>query len=96
MFLAGRISKDPELKLLPNNKKLVQFNVGTKQFGARTWITCEAWGEGAEKISNWFRKGDTIFLEGKFQTQNWKNGGFPKEKLVLIVEKFQNPQKSEE
>ena len=79
-FAIGRTGKDPELKEV-NGQSVVSFNVATTERwkdkeGNRKestdWITCEAWGGIAKVIGQWVKKGDLLYIEGKFKNQKYE------------------------
>ena len=76
--IAGRLSKDPELRTTQNGVSVTSFTVaverdfaGQGQQREVDWFDCVAWRQGAEFVSKWFRKGDMIIVTGRMQARDW-------------------------
>jgi single-strand DNA-binding protein len=74
VFLMGNLTRDPELRYTPNGKGLCEFGVAvnrrfTTKDGEQRDETCfvdvTMWGRRAEVISEYFKKGSPIFIEGR-------------------------------
>ena len=102
-IVCGRITKDPDMRTTPNGTSLCTFGVATN----RVWMTdgkkneevefhsVLAWGKTAETISQYFKKGDEIYVEGRNKTDHWKDKEDKShQKTQIIVESFQFGQKS--
>ena len=83
-IIEGRIGKDIELKQVgqsvvakisvATSEKWTDKNTGQKQ-ERTTWHNVEAWGKQAEIISQYFKKGDGIGLQGSIQTDEYEKNG---------------------
>lgn len=101
VVLHGNFVRDPELKVFENNKFL-QFDIAVNNSYKKdgewvndpTYVTCKAWDSGAEAIANKFSKGDPILLSGKLLTEKWEKDGKNFSKLVVRVNSFDPPKKS--
>lgn len=75
VLLYGRLTKDPELKTVGDDKKMTRFNIAcnrrTKEGGA-DFIPCLAWGKTAETLTKYFHKGNRIAATGRIQTGNYE------------------------
>lgn len=74
--LIGRLTANPEVKDIPDGKKVLQFTVAVKRnYKADTsdFIRCEAWNKTAELIGKYLKKGDPIALEGEWNTGSYQN-----------------------
>jgi single-strand DNA-binding protein len=99
-ILRGNLTRDPDLRVIDNGKKqvkVVNFAVAvsreyTKASGERdkitTFINCEAWDTGAEVISESFRKGDLVMVEGSLRNDNWEKDGVKHSTLKVRVNNF--------
>lgn len=99
-ILRGNLTRDPELRVIDNGKKqvkVVNFSVAvsreyTKASGERdkitTFINCEAWDTGAEVISESFKKGDLVMVEGSLRNDNWEKDGVKHSTLKVRVNNF--------
>ena len=77
-ILVGRLTRDPELKSTTNGNSVLNFTVAiTRKFkdanGERQsdFINCVAFRQTAEFISNYFKKGNMISVDGTIQTRTW-------------------------
>ena len=106
VMLVGRLTKDVELKLTPNQTQFCQFTVAVyRRFkdanGQRQadFISCLAWKQTAVFIQKYFKKGSRIGLVGSIQTRNYddQNGQkhFVTEVIVDEAEFVESNNKSE-
>lgn len=72
IFLKGRISQDLNIKDLQNGKVL-NFNVAVNEKDKTNFFTCVAWNKQAEFISNYFKKGQEILIEGRLETRKYED-----------------------
>ena len=78
--LAGRITKDLELKTVGTGTSLLNFSIAVERSyknaqGEREtdFINIVAWRGTAEFIANYFKKGDGINITGTIETRNYEN-----------------------
>lgn len=98
-ILIGNLTKDPELKTLPSGTKVVSFSLATNrnwkdQNGARQESTeyhnIVAFAKPAELISQYMKKGATMYVEGRMQTRSWQSqDGQTKYRTEIVLENFQ-------
>ena len=78
-MLAGRVTKDIELKVTPTGKSVCSFSLAVNrkfvQDGERQadFINCQLWGKSAETLEKYGKKGMLIGVEGRLQTRNYTN-----------------------
>ena len=99
VFLMGNLTRDPELRVTPSGTTIVSFGIAT----SRTWsgqdgekkeevcyVDIKAFGRRAEVISEYFSKGNPIFIEGRLQFQQWETkDGQKRNALRVVAEDFQ-------
>ena len=100
VILMGNLTRDPQLKYLPNNTPVVEFGLATN----RKWkdangqdredvcfVECAAFGKQAEVINQYCQKGRPLHIEGRLKYDQWedKQGGGKRTKLSVVVENFQ-------
>lgn len=83
VILVGRLGGDPETRYTPNGKMIARFSLATsekftdKTTGERRdetqWHRIEAWGKLADICSQYLRKGNRIFVEGKLVYRKWQD-----------------------
>ncbi|MES2622830.1 MAG: single-stranded DNA-binding protein [Patescibacteria group bacterium] len=97
--LYGNLTKDPELKSLPNGTHVSSFSVATNravkdQSGARKDVpeyhNVVAFGKQAELIHQYIKKGNPIYLDGRIQTRSWDGQDGKKQyRTEVVLENFQ-------
>src|SRR5690625_2954696 len=80
VVLAGRLTKDPELRYTPNGVAVANFTVAINrprrnQQGEQEadFINCVAWRSQAENLANYMRKGSLVGVDGRIQTRSYEN-----------------------
>ena len=79
VVLAGRVTKDIELKVTPTGKSVCSFNLAVErkfvQNGEKItdFINCQLWGKSAETLEKYVKKGMMIGIEGRIQTRKYTN-----------------------
>lgn len=79
VFLIGRVTKDIELKTMPNGKSVVNFTLAVNKDYKNAeggydadFIDCVAFEQRAETISRYVRKGDRFTVFGNINTRTYK------------------------
>jgi single-strand DNA-binding protein len=82
--LIGRLGRDPELKNIPNGKKVCVFSMAVnrrwkdkegEQQEVTDWFNIEAWERLGEICGEYLKKGSLVFLEGRLQTDSYEEDG---------------------
>lgn len=99
VLLLGNCTRDPELKYLPTGTALCVFSLAinrkwANQDGEQKEETCfvdiKAFGKRAETITDYVKKGDPLFIEGRLSFEQWENkDGEKRSALRVICESFQ-------
>lgn len=99
VLLMGNITRDPELKYMPNQTAVCDFGLAvnrtwTGQDGVKkeevTFVDCSCFGKTAEILSKYKKKGDPLFVEGRLKLDQWEaQDGSKRSKMRVIVENFQ-------
>lgn len=78
--MIGRLTTDPELRNVGDQKQLVQCNVATNYHwknGEGEWQEgvdfhrVVAWDRLGERVATAYQKGDQLFVEGKLRSRSW-------------------------
>ena len=94
VYLIGRMTADPVLKVTPNNQQVASFSIATNRVwndkaGQKQESTefhnIVAWGRQAEVISKFLTKGSLLMVEGRLQTRSWDDKQGQKRKTTEIV-----------
>ena len=74
IFLQGRLTKDPEIRLTSKNDKVARFTIAVDRDFNREetdFINCVAFKATAAFIESYFSKGDMILVAGRLQMQQY-------------------------
>jgi single-strand DNA-binding protein len=78
--ILGNLTRDPEVKSLPNGNKVASFSVATNEVykdaqGQKKekveFHNVIFFGKTAENIGMYMKKGSQVYIEGKLQTRSW-------------------------
>ena len=92
--LIGRLTRDPELKYLPQGIPVATFSVAvgwsyTGQDGIRKentdFFNCVAWRNLAEYLGRNATKGRLVYVEGRLQNRSWDAADGTKRRVTEIV-----------
>ncbi len=96
VFLIGRVTKDTELKTTTSGKSVTSFTLAVNRDYKNAdgsydadFINCVAYGQQAETISKYVRKGDKFSVVGKMQTRNYEKNGSKVYVTEVIVDGFE-------
>ncbi len=98
VFLAGRLTRDPELKYTTNGKPYCKMSVANTRYykdknGERqeeaTYADATVWGPMAEFVGERLRKGRPVLIEGSLRTNKWEDAstGEPRSKLAINAQR---------
>lgn len=95
VILIGNVGRDPETRSTTGGTSVVSFSIATSEkwknksgdSNEKTeWHNCVAFGRTAEIISQYVRKGDKLYAEGKLSTSSWDDkDGNRRYKTEIIV-----------
>jgi single-strand DNA-binding protein len=81
MFI-GNLGRDPEMRYTPAGKPVTQFSVAvsySKPDGQGGWVDegtdwyrVSVFGDRAERVADQLRKGNKVFVEGRFKTREFE------------------------
>ena len=74
IFLQGRLTKDPEIRLTSKNDKVARFTIAVDRDFNREetdFINCVAFKATAAFIESYFTKGDMILVSGRLHMQQY-------------------------
>ncbi|OGG88471.1 hypothetical protein A3G62_01955 [Candidatus Kaiserbacteria bacterium RIFCSPLOWO2_12_FULL_50_10] len=95
VFLYGNLTRDPELRALPNGNNVVSFSLatnlvykdreGNKKEKAE-FHNVVVFGPQAESISKWLKKGSGALVEGRIETRTWEKDGQKHYRTEIVAE----------
>jgi len=98
VILMGNLTRDPQLRYLPNNTPVCDFGVAVNrryrdrdgnQKDEVCFVDVSAWGKQAEMINQYMAKGRPILIEGRLKFDTWTaQDGQKRSKLSVVAENF--------
>lgn len=99
VFIAGNLTRDPELRQTASGQTVCSFGIATNRFykdsaGQRQqqaeFHNIVAWGRQAEIINQYLKKGSILLVEGRLQTRSWQDQQGAKHwKTEIIADQIQ-------
>ena len=79
-LVQGRLTKDPEMRLTPNGKKVAYLTIASQRDwkgadGERgaDFLNVIAWEKVAQFAADYFHKGNMVLVDGRLQSRGWKD-----------------------
>lgn len=98
VILAGNLTRDPQVKYLPNNTAVCEFGLAMNrrwrdkdgnQHDDVCFVDCAAFGKGGEIINQYMAKGKQMLVEGRLKLDQWTaQDGTKRSRLSVVVENF--------
>ncbi len=91
--IIGRLIQDPELRSINDDRKLAKFSIAYNE----RWSTGEhtsffdviAWGRQAETVSNFFKKGQRMGIQGRLRQERFEDKeGNKRNRVVIVLNEF--------
>lgn len=99
VILAGNLTRDPQVKYLPNNTAVCEFGMAMnhkwrdKEGNSHEdtcFVNCAAFGRQGEVINQYMSKGKPILVEGRLKYHQWTaQDGSKQSRLSVVVDNFQ-------
>ena len=98
-FIIGNLTRDPELKALPNGTKVASFGVATNRVykdkdgnrqEAADFHNVVAYARLGELVAQYMKKGSQVLVEGRIQNRSWDaQDGTKRYRSEIIAENIQ-------
>ncbi len=98
-MIYGNLTRDPEMRALPNGTPVTSFSVATNRvYKDKNGVKQESvdyhnivvFARQAETVSQYLRKGSPVFVEGRIQTRSWDDkDGTKKYRTEIIADTIQ-------
>lgn len=94
VFLMGNLTRDPELRYLPNGTAVTTFTIASNRnytlpSGEKkqevTFMRVVVWARRAEVCAEFLSKGSSAFVEGRLQSRSWQAQDGQKRTTIEIV-----------
>src|SRR5947209_1125871 len=99
VVLMGNVTRDPQLKQLPNGSAVADFGLATnRKYRSAAgddkeetcFVDCAAFGKQAEVLHQYAIKGKPLFVQGRLKYETWEDKtGAKRSKVSVVVEQFQ-------
>ncbi|OGG61244.1 single-stranded DNA-binding protein [Candidatus Kaiserbacteria bacterium RIFCSPHIGHO2_02_FULL_49_34] len=95
VFLYGNLTRDPEMRAMPNGNNVVSFSLATNMVykdregnkkEKAEFHNIVVFGPQAESIAKWLKKGSGALVEGRLQTQSWEKDGQKHYRTEIVAE----------
>jgi single-strand DNA-binding protein len=100
VIIVGNLGQDPEVRTFNNGEQVAQLNVATsetwrdkatgEQREKSEWHRVSVFGQSANFLSNYARKGSQVYLEGQLQTRKWQDQSGQERYTTEIVIRWPN------
>jgi single-strand DNA-binding protein len=102
--IIGNLGRDPEMRYTPTGKPVTQFSVAVNQSTKNQqtgewveetdWFRVSVFGDRAERAAEQLRKGNRVFVDGRFRTREFEgNDGQKRTSLDVIADNVINLEK---
>lgn len=97
-MLFGNLTRDPELRALPSGMNVCNFSVATnrtykdrdgKKQEQTDFHNVVVFGRTADTVSQYLKKGSSVYVEGRMQTRSWEQNGEKKYRTEVIADSVQ-------
>lgn len=99
-MIFGNLTRDPELRALPSGMNVCSFSVATnrvyrdrdgKKQEQADFHNVVVFGRQADTVSQYLKKGRSVFVEGRMQTRSWddKSTGEKKYRTEIVADRVQ-------
>ena len=98
-FILGRLTRDPEVRMMPSGGNVVNFSLATNRVwsdksgnrqDATEYHNIVVFGRLADICSQYLSKGRLVLIEGRIQTRSWQaQDGSKRYRTEIIMENMQ-------
>jgi single-strand DNA-binding protein len=87
IFTSGNVGADAELQVTPKGKAVANFRLGARNRGGETeWLRCQLWGDRAEKLCPFLKKGTRVEITGYPEAYGWQDKETGEIRTVLTIQ----------
>lgn len=98
-LIFGNLTRDPEVRALPSGMNVCSFGVATnrvfkdrdgKKQEQTDFHNIVVFGRQADTVSQYLKKGSSVFIEGRIQTRSWEGkDGEKKYRTEIVADRVQ-------
>ncbi|EIF32262.1 single stranded DNA-binding protein [Burkholderia sp. Ch1-1] len=99
VILVGNLGADPEVRYLPSGDAVANIRVATtdrykdKESGelkeVTEWHRVSFFGRLAEIVSEYLKKGSSVYIEGRLRTRKWQQDGVDRYSTEIVADQMQ-------
>ncbi len=98
VLLIGRLGSDPEKKITNSGKSVISVSLATSSFykdemgnkqESTEWHRLVFWGNLADNLHQYTKKGSLLFVEGRLQTREWTKDDVRRFTTEIVVSNMQ-------
>src|SRR5207247_8167452 len=104
VMIIGNLGADPEMRYTPSGRPVTELRVAVNQstknqqtgewVEATDWFRVSIWGDRAERAAENLRKGNRVFVEGRFKTREFEGrDGQKRTSLEITADSLVNLEK---
>ena len=96
----GRLTKDPELRELPNGTSVCELRIANDRMGRKDesgFISVDVYGKGAENSAKYLAQGSRVAIDARLEYHEWDGADGKRHdyRLVANTVEFLSPRDSE-
>ena len=97
-MIYGNLTRDPELRSLPNGTQVCSFSIATnrvykdkdgKKVENADFHNIVLFARLAELSAQYLKKGSSAYVEGRLQTQSWEKDGVKQYRTEIVADSLQ-------
>lgn len=97
-MIYGNLTRDPELKALPNGMQVCSLSLATnrtyadrdgKRQESTDYHNVVVFGKQAENCGKYLTKGNSAYVEGRLQTRSWDKDGQKQYRTEVVADRVQ-------
>lgn len=97
--ISGNIGHDPELRHTASGSAVLGFSVAVNErvkdretgewSDKANWVDCVMFGNRAQSLAPYLRKGTKVAIEGKLRWSQWEKDGAKRSKIEVVVDEIE-------
>jgi single-strand DNA-binding protein len=94
VMIVGNVGRNPEMRYTPTGKPVTSFSVATSRSWTSSagepreeteWFNVVAWNQLAEICSQYLKKSQQVYVEGRLQTRKWQDSNNNRRTSIEII-----------
>lgn len=94
VILMGNLTRDPDLRQTPNGQAVCSFSLALNRSykdsndewqEATDYVDIVAWGNLADRVSQYLTRGSRCLVQGRLQSRNWEQDGQKRSKVEVLA-----------